>query len=142
MIVDCNRQYLFGQFLANDVLVQNLTNFVRCRKLVLIGASGVGGGAFFPNDVVTKLDALIADEHRWPGNELPHLVLAFAAEGTVKKLIAGCFLGHSFSSGRARSRSSRLISVLLYPAWARLCKTLSTIPYETACSDVRNRSRS
>src|SRR6202790_2559275 len=98
MIVDCNRQYLFGQLLNNDVLVQDLTNFVRCRKLVLIGAGGVGGGAFFPNDVVTKLDAFIADEHRWPGNELPHLVLAFAAEGTVKKLVAGCFLGHSPAS--------------------------------------------
>src|SRR6266853_269363 len=99
MIVDCNRQYLFGQFLTNHVLVQNPTNFVRRRKLVLIGAGGVGGGAFFPNDVVTKLDAFIADEHRWPGNELPHLVLAFAAEGTVKKLVAGCFLGHSSASG-------------------------------------------
>src|SRR5713101_6320121 len=108
MVVDCNRQYLFCQFLTNDVLVQNLTNFVRCRKLVLIGAGGVGGGAFFPNDVVTKLDALIADEHRWPGNELPHLVLAFAAEGAVKKFVAGCFLGHSLASDSGRLSQSHL----------------------------------
>src|SRR5690606_4589808 len=33
------------------------------------------------------LDALVADEHRGPGDELSHLVLALAAEGAVEQLV-------------------------------------------------------
>ena len=42
--------------------------------------AAVIAGAFLANDVIAKLDAFVADEYRRPGNELPHLMLAFAAE--------------------------------------------------------------
>jgi hypothetical protein len=50
--------------------------------------------AFLADDVVAKFYALIADENGRAGDQLAHLVLAFAAKGTIQKLLATRFLGH------------------------------------------------
>ena len=39
------------------------------------------------DDVVAQLDALVANEHRRPGDELPHLVLRLAAERTIERAL-------------------------------------------------------
>src|SRR6266404_682752 len=95
MVVDRNRQDLLGKILPDHVLIENLPDLVRGRELVLVGARRVRGGPLLADDVVAELDALVADEHRRTGDKLPHLVLALAAEGAVKKLVAGRFIGHS-----------------------------------------------
>src|SRR6266700_769569 len=82
-----------------DLLGQILPDHVRGRELVLIGPRGIGGRALLADDVVAKLDAFVADEHRRPGDELPHFMLALAAEGAVEKLVTGRLVGHSPASG-------------------------------------------
>src|SRR5262249_45351640 len=52
------------------------------------------------DDVHAELNAFIADEHRWAGDELAHLVLALAAERAVEsvfRLSAGCAFAHTQS---------------------------------------------
>src|SRR4029079_7771810 len=95
VVGDCNREDFLRELLADHVLVEDLADLVRRRQLVLVGTAGVGGRALFADDVVAEFDALVADEHRRPGDKLPHLMLAFAAEGTVKQLVAGRFFRHS-----------------------------------------------
>jgi hypothetical protein len=60
----------FREILADDVLVQDLPDLVRRRQLALVGARGLGGRALLADDVVAKLDALVADEHRGPAMSL------------------------------------------------------------------------
>ena len=43
---------------------------------------------FFADDVHAQFDAFIADEHCRTGNQLSHLMLAFAAKRTVKRVLA------------------------------------------------------
>ena len=55
-----------------------------------------GDFVLFTDDVHAELDALVADEHRRPGNELSDLVLALAAEAAVQDFFAGgaLLVGH------------------------------------------------
>jgi hypothetical protein len=68
-------------FLANDELVQKL------MYLAGIGEALPVAGAvlfqFFPNDVVTQLDTLVADINAGAGNQLANFVLRLAAKGAV-----------------------------------------------------------
>src|SRR5690606_6462096 len=69
-------------------------------------ANGVASGflRFLENDVVAKVDAFSADEHRRPGDKLAYLVLVLAAEGAMQGLIVPrtFFIGHrNFGSVRA-----------------------------------------
>ena len=84
VVVDRDRQNLFGAFLADDVVVQDFLDFDRLRQLV----AGPFGPVleFFADDVVAELDALVADEHGGPGDELADLVLTLAAKGAIQKL--------------------------------------------------------
>src|SRR6185437_3929971 len=138
VVVHRHRQDLLRRFLPDHVLVEDLPDLVRRRQLAAVGARRFTGRAFLADDVIAELDALVADEHRRPGDQLAHLVLALAAERAVEKLVAGgglvCHLGRCLRSGGACDR--------LYPAVALFCKTLSTSPYSLACSAVRKLSRS
>ena len=90
VVVDGDRQDLLRRLLADHVLVEDLADLVRRRQLVLVGRARPSAvGAFLADDVVAKLDALVADEHRRAGDELADLVLALAAERAVEKLVAG-----------------------------------------------------
>ncbi len=53
------------------------------------------------DDVVAELDALVADEHRRPGDELADLVLALAAERAVQQLAVVVTPAGIFSSSMA-----------------------------------------
>jgi hypothetical protein len=95
VVVDRDRQLLLGAFLADDVLVEELLDFLRR------GQRGAGAAVLetivVRNDVVADLDALIADEHRRPGDELPDVVLVLVAEGTPQDLGFSGFLNHALS---------------------------------------------
>jgi hypothetical protein len=39
---------------------------------------------FFANNVIAKINALVANKYRRASNELSHFMLAFAAKGTIQ----------------------------------------------------------
>src|SRR3954463_6317368 len=69
--------------------------------------------ALFADNIVAKLDTLVADENRRTGDQLANFVLALATEGAVEKLLTTRVLSHislscvcaggAASSGRGRS---------------------------------------
>ncbi len=82
MIVDRDREHSLGVALADHVIVEMLADFERGRNSVAGFHQRRLG--FLADDVVAQLDALVADEHGGPGDELPHLVLRFPAEGAIE----------------------------------------------------------
>src|SRR5690606_40605177 len=95
MVVDGHRQGALGLVLTNDVTIKEFLDFGWRRQLVADGIAGSLLG-FFQDDVVAKVDALIADEHRRPGDKLANLMLILAAEGAMQGLIVArtFFFGH------------------------------------------------
>src|SRR4030095_2497218 len=85
------------RLVADHVLVEALPDFVRRGKLIAVSARGFAAGTLLADDVVAKLDALVADEYGRTRDELAHLMLAFATEGAVQQLVAGRFVGHSMT---------------------------------------------
>jgi hypothetical protein len=94
VIVHRDREDLLRALLPDHVLVENLLDLGRLRdggrrreRLLLI--------ALLRDDVVAEVDALVADVDGRAGDQLPHLVLALAAEGADE--VAGpvvAVLGH------------------------------------------------
>src|SRR5215469_7825984 len=104
--MDRDREYLLGVVLADDVVVEDLADLLwgrnlvagfRQRRLVLLA-----------DDVHAKLDALVANKDRGPGNELAHLVLALAAERAVERIlrVAAANLAHFRTPKRCESLQS------------------------------------
>src|SRR3974390_3815873 len=83
MIVDGDREDLLGVILADHVVVEALSDLLRRRNAILRFRQR--GLLLLTNDVRAKLDAFVADEHGRAGNELAHLVLAFAAERAMER---------------------------------------------------------
>jgi hypothetical protein len=80
VIVHRDRENFFGAVLANHILIQHFFDLSwlgnRGRKLLIIFVD------FFGNDVVAQPQALIADIHGWPGNQLFDFFLRLAAKRT------------------------------------------------------------
>src|SRR5580693_5405759 len=94
MIMDRDREHLLGVVLADDVVVEGLADRLRGRNIV--ARFRQRRLVLLADDVQAKLDALVANEDSRPGNELAHLVLAFAAERAVELVlrIAAANLAH------------------------------------------------
>src|SRR5271170_4749054 len=92
--MDRDRQYLLGVVLADDVVVEDHADRLRSRNTV--ARFRQRGLVLLADDVQAKLDALVTNEDGRPGNELAHLVLAFAAERAVERVlrIAAANLAH------------------------------------------------
>ena len=71
------------------------------------------------DDVVAQLDAFVADEHRRPGDQLLHLMLALAAEGAIQQLFAvvGRFVFRSINASPLRG-GRRLLAAITCPTKA------------------------
>ena len=110
VIVDRDREHLLGVILADHVVVEDLADFLRGRNAV--ARLHQRGLVLLADDVHAQLDALVADEHRRPGNELAHLVLALAAERAVERVlrIAAADLAHSQSPSARSPRTGSLLS--------------------------------
>ena len=95
VIVDGDREHLLGVVLADDVVVENLADFLRRRNAV--ARLHQRGLVLLADDVHAQFDAFVADEHRGAGDELAHLVLALAAERAVQGVlrIAAADFAHS-----------------------------------------------
>src|SRR5690606_38116733 len=88
VVVYSHRQHALGQALANDVLVEERLDFGRRGQLGPYGRTRAGL-RFFADDVIAEVDALVANEHRWPRDQLADLVLAFIAERAMQHLCVG-----------------------------------------------------
>src|SRR6185437_9160839 len=78
VVVHRDRQRFLGLFLTDDVLVQDVLDFLRRGNL----RDRIGYLALFIllQNLVAESDALVADVDRWPGDEFPDRVLGLAAE--------------------------------------------------------------
>src|SRR4029077_14643299 len=114
-----NREYLFGVILADYVVVENLANFARGRNA--IARLHQRGFILLANDIHAKFNAFVADEDRGAGDKLAHLVLAFAAERAVQRVlrIAATNLAHSI----LRLRQCRASTSILGSARLRFRST-------------------
>ncbi len=91
VVVDRDRELLLGLFLADDVLVEELLDFLRHRQRRAGAAAGLEA-VVVGDDVVADLDALIADEDRRARNQLADVVLVLVAERAAEDLaVAGLF---------------------------------------------------
>jgi len=90
-----DREHLLGVILADDVVVEDLANFLRGRNAV--ARLDQRGFVFLADDVHAQFDAFVADEHRRAGDELAHFVLALAAERAIQGVlgIAAADFAHS-----------------------------------------------
>jgi hypothetical protein len=79
VVVDRDGELLLRLFLADDVLVEELLDFLRDRER-RPGAAARLEAVVVRDDVVADLDALIADEDRRACNELADVVLVLVAE--------------------------------------------------------------
>src|SRR4029077_11286844 len=93
--MDSDRKHLLGVVLADDVVVEDLADLLRGRNIV--ARFPQQGLVLLADDVEAKLDAFVANEDGRPGDELAHLVLAFAAERDIQRFsrIAAANLAHS-----------------------------------------------
>jgi hypothetical protein len=82
VVVHSHGEDALGLVLADHVVVEDLANLLGGWHAIL--GLHQGGLALLPDDVHAEFDALVADEHRRAGNELPDLVLALPAEATVQ----------------------------------------------------------
>ncbi|MND00305.1 hypothetical protein D3C83_188660 [compost metagenome] len=73
--------------LPDDVVVENLADFLRRRDAV--ARLHQRGLVLLADDVHAQLDALVADEHGRPGDQLADLMLGFAAERAIERILAG-----------------------------------------------------
>src|SRR5687768_813303 len=85
VIVDRYRQRFLGLLLPDHVLVQNVLDLLRrgdlgyrLRNLSLL---------VLGQDLIAERNALVADVHRWTGDELPDRVLRFSAKGAAEVLV-------------------------------------------------------
>src|SRR5271170_7264329 len=99
VVVNGDRQNALGLGLTYHIIVENLADFARGRDTVL--AFDQRGLALLADDVHAQFDAFIADEHRWPSDELTDFMLALPAEGAIERIFGVAFgLGHRFSPFR------------------------------------------
>ena len=82
VVVDGDGERLLGLVLADDVLVEELADLDRLGQLVPLDL--VGLGQFLFDDLVTEVDALIADVHAGTGDELLDLLLRLPTERTLE----------------------------------------------------------
>ena len=92
VVVDRDGELLLGPFLADDVLVEELLDFLGRRQ------RGAGAAVLEPvvvgDDVVADLDALVADEDGRSGDELADVVLVLVAERATQDLGFPGFFHH------------------------------------------------
>ena len=136
MVVDGDRQFFLRAFLANDVLVEKLLDILRHGQRGAPGAQALEP-AVVGDDIVADLDALVADEHRRAGDQLPDVVLVLVAERAAEDLRVTVFLGHTRRlTGRSAFRLQAPGPDPPRVPYARFRTTSSMIPYSRPCSAV------
>ena len=95
VVVDRDGELLLGLFLADDVLVEELLDFLRHRQR-RAGAAARLELVVVGDDVVADLDALVADEDRRARDQLADVVLILVAERAAEDFAVAGFLAMWF----------------------------------------------
>src|SRR5581483_5398613 len=95
VVVDRDGEGALGLFLADDVVVEELVDLLRPRQRVEVEVRG--SGELLVDDLVTEVDAFVADVDAGAGDQLLDLPLALAAEAAEKLLVAFGCSGHPVS---------------------------------------------
>ena len=85
VVVDGDREDPLGVVLADHVVVEDGLDLAGGRHAG--PALRDGALVLLADDVHAELDALVADEDRRPGDQLPHLMLALPAKGAVEGVL-------------------------------------------------------
>ncbi len=111
MVVHRHRQHALGVKLPDHIIIEHLADFARGRDIA--GFFHQRRLGFLADDVVAQLHAFIADEHSWPGDQLPDLMLALAAEAAVERAfaVAAAQLGHASPSSRRSACTGKYANV-------------------------------
>ena len=81
VVVDGYSEFLLCSFLTDDVLLEELFDLNGCGRRGSL--STVLESIVVRNDLIADFHALIANEHRRPGDELAHVALILVAERTA-----------------------------------------------------------
>ena len=95
VVVDRDGELLLRLLLADDVLVEELLDFLRDGER-RAGAAARLEPVVVGDDVVADLDALVADEDRRARNQLADVVLVLVAERAAEDLAVTGFFYHGF----------------------------------------------
>jgi hypothetical protein len=93
VVVDRDGEDLLRVVLPDDVVVEERADLARGGQLVEVQLTGVG--ELLLDDLVAEVDALVADVHAGPGDELLDLLLRLAAERALQQLTGVTELRHS-----------------------------------------------
>jgi hypothetical protein len=140
VVINRHRQDTLGRILADHILIEQGRNFLGRRQFAFDPLAALVAGDFVANDIVAQLDAFITDEHRRPGDQLLHFMLALAAKRAVEKLFGATFLFRHVALPHSQDRW-RLPGCEIKIA-SRLASTLSIKPYSAASCAERKLSRS
>ena len=86
VVVDGDGELLLGVFLAHHVVVEIRVDLDRLGQLG--EGDFLGGGELFFDDLVTEIDALVADVDARPGDQFLDLLLRLPAEAALEQLTA------------------------------------------------------
>jgi hypothetical protein len=85
VVVDSDRERPLGGLLADYVLVEDLVDLARLRKVLEL--EDRRRGQLLVDDLVTEIDAFVADVDAGAGDQLLDLALRLAAEAAEKLLV-------------------------------------------------------
>jgi hypothetical protein len=85
VVVDGDGQRALGGLLPDDVLVEDVVDLDRLRKVLELEARR--DRELLVDDLVAEIDALVTDVDAWPGDQLLDLPLRLAAEAAEKLLV-------------------------------------------------------
>ena len=85
VVVDRDRERALGRLLAHHVLLEDRPDLLRLREILEI--EGRGARQLLVDDLVTEVDALVADVDAGTGDELLHLPLRLPAEAAEELFV-------------------------------------------------------
>jgi hypothetical protein len=88
VVVDSHREGALGGVLADHVLVQHLADLARLRQVLQL--EDRRRGEFLVDDLVTEIDALVADVDAGAGDQFLDLALRLAAEAAEELFVRVC----------------------------------------------------
>src|SRR5690606_27720130 len=86
MVVDRDGEGALGRVLTGHIVLQELADLGRLGQFVEFDLAGFG--ELFLDDFVAQIDALVADVHAWPREELLDLLLTLSAERALEQIAA------------------------------------------------------
>jgi hypothetical protein len=88
MVVDGDREGPLGSVLPDHVLLQDVMDLARFRKVLELDRGR--SDELLVDDLVAEVDALVADVYAGPGDQLLDLPLRLAAEAAEELLVGLC----------------------------------------------------